>query len=97
MAKTYKVKNLTNRTLELVFGETSERVEPRTTSRAFTEAEWKGSFAEQQAETFVARREVKVIESNNGPEPTPVVNNTNTTNESDGNNQNSNNKKKGDK
>jgi len=94
MAKTYKVKNLTNRTLELVFGETSERVEPRTTSRAFTEKEWKGSFAEQQAETFVARREVKIIESNNGPEPTPVVNNTTT--ESDGNNQNSN-KKKGDK
>lgn len=65
MAKQIFVKNLTNRTLELIFGETSKFVAPRSTSEAIAEKEWKGSFAEKQVLRLVDRHEARIIEKGN--------------------------------
>lgn len=59
--KTYKVRNISNRTIELIFGETSERIDPRKTGVEHSEDEWKDSIAKQQAETFEKRHEAKII------------------------------------
>lgn len=61
MAKTYKVRNISNRPMELIFGESSERIDPHKTGVAHSEAEWKDSIAKQQAETFEQRHEAKII------------------------------------
>lgn len=55
------LKNTTNRPLELVFGEQSERIPKGKLGKFHTESEWKGSFAEKQANEFVNRHEAKAV------------------------------------
>lgn len=64
MAKLKAIKNISNRPLELVFDNGAERIPPRTVGKFHKEADWKGSFAEKQADEFVKRREAKFVEKN---------------------------------
>lgn len=55
------LRNTTNRPLELVFGEQSERIPKGKLGKFHTESEWKGSFAEKQVNEFVDRHEAKCV------------------------------------
>lgn len=62
MAKLKAIKNISNRPLELVFDNGTERIPPREVGKFHKEADWKGSLAEKQANEFIKRREAKFVE-----------------------------------
>lgn len=62
MAKMKALRSICNRPLELIFDSGAERIPPMKTGKFHTEAEWKGSFAEKQANEFVGRNEAKYVE-----------------------------------
>lgn len=95
MAKLYKVKNISNRTIELVFGESSERIEPRKTGKPHSESEWNGSFAKEQAELFESRHEARIIVEDDRPIRNVQPQETVVTPANDGNKETNNNNKKG--
>lgn len=73
MAKLKAIKNISNRPLELVFDNGTERIPPRTVGKFHKETDWKGSLAEKQADEFVKRREAKFVEKNENEVQTSEV------------------------
>ena len=61
MGRLKALRNTTNRPLELVFGEQSERIASGKVGKFHTESDWKGSFAEKQADEFIKRHEAKYV------------------------------------
>lgn len=61
MAKVKALRSICNRPLELIFDSGAERIPPMQTGKFHTEDEWKGSFAEKQANEFISRNEAKYV------------------------------------
>lgn len=62
MAKVKALRSICNRPLELIFDSGAERIPPMKTGKFHEESEWKGSFAEKQANEFISRNEAKYVE-----------------------------------
>ena len=60
--KVKALKNISNRPLELIFDDKSERISPMDIGKYHTDEEWANSLAKKQADEFIKRNEAKYIE-----------------------------------